>query len=36
MAKDRSPILKRARSLDIAPQMLGINKKIEKKSEAVA
>ena len=27
MAKDRSPILKRARSLDIAPQMLGINKK---------
>ncbi len=27
MAKDRSPILKRARSLEIAPQMLGINKK---------
>ncbi len=27
MAKDRSPILKRARSLEVAPQMLGINKK---------
>ena len=27
MAKDRSPILKRSRSLEVAPQMLGINKK---------
>lgn len=27
MAKDRSPILKRSRSLDVPPQMLGINKK---------
>lgn len=30
MAKDRSPILKRARSLEVAPQMLGINKKSKK------
>jgi len=27
MAKDRSPIMKRARSLEVTPQMLGINKK---------
>ena len=27
MAKDRSPILKRSRSLEVPPQMLGINKK---------
>ena len=27
MAKNRSPILKRSRSLDVPPQMLGINKK---------
>ncbi|NLB50467.1 MAG: 30S ribosomal protein S4 [Clostridiaceae bacterium] len=27
MAKDRSPILKRSRALEVPPQMLGINKK---------
>ncbi|HPX93273.1 MAG TPA: 30S ribosomal protein S4 [Bacillota bacterium] len=27
MAKDRSPILKRSRTLEVPPQMLGINKK---------